>query len=118
LAQVVKVSKVTPQLGRVQIELEAGVTTSWNAPIRAFRVGRSFRHFGDSAPPSFTNPVTDSSGKITGSSSNATRFERYIYYSDSTWGFGAGYTSLNFTEMPLDIEAPDLASGSELIVRG
>lgn len=118
LAQVAKVSKVTAQLGRVQIELEAGLTTSWNAPVRAFRVGRSFRHFGHSAPPGFTNPVTDSSGKITGSSSTATRFERYIYHSDSTWGFGAGYTSLSFTEMPLDVEAPDLAAGRELIVQG
>jgi len=118
LSQVVKVSKVTSQLGRVRIEIEASLTTSWNAPIRAFRVGRSFRHFGHNAPPGFTSPVTDSSGKITGSSTTATHFERYIYYSDSTFGFGAGYTSLNFTEMPLDVEAPDLATGRELIVQG
>ena len=115
--QLVTVSKVTPQLGRVLIELDSGPAASWAAPVRAYRVGRSFRHFGHNAPPNVTTPVPDS-GTITGSSTARTKFERYIYYSDSTSGFGSQYTSLDRTEMPLDIEAPDLAAGRRVIAQG
>ena len=117
--QLVKVAKVTPQIGRVLIELESGPAASWAAPVRAYRVGRSFRHFGHNAPPSVTTPVSDAStGNITGSRTAATRFERYIYHPDSTYGFGNQFTSLDRTEMPLDIEASDLAAGRTLIVQG
>lgn len=117
-AQLVTVTKVTQRLGRVLIELESGPAQAWAAPVRAFRVGRGFRHFGHNAPPNFVTPLADSTGKITGSHSAATRFERYIYYGDSTFGFGAGYTSLDRTEMPLDVEAPDMAPGRRLIAQG
>ncbi|HMO47503.1 MAG TPA: hypothetical protein PKB14_15910 [Rubrivivax sp.] len=117
-AQLVTVSKVTPRLGRVLIELESGPAQSWAAPVRAFRVGRSFRHFGHNAPENFVTPLADAAGTITGSKSAATRFERCIYYGDSTYGFGAGYTALDRSEMPLDIEAPDMAPGRRLIVQG
>lgn len=116
--QLVTVSKVTPQLGRLLVELESGPAASWAAPVRAYRVGRSFRHFGHNAPPSVTTPVSDAAGTITGSKTAATRFERFIYYGDSTYGFGAEYTALDKTEMPLDIEASDLAAGRRLIVQG
>ncbi len=117
-AQLVTVSRVTPRLGRVLVELESGPAQAWAAPVRALRVGRSFRHFGHNAPPNFVTPIADSSGKISGSHSAATRFERYIYYGDSTFGFGAGYTSLDRSEMPLDVEAPDMAPGRRLVVQG
>jgi hypothetical protein len=117
-AQLVTVAKVTPRLGRVLIEVEAGPAQAWAAPLRAVRVGRSFRHFGHSAPADFVTPVADAAGTITGSKTAATRFERFIYYGDSTFGFGSGYTALDKTEMPLDVEAPDLAPGRRLIVQG
>ncbi len=117
-AQRVTVAKVTPKLGRVLIELEAGPAQGWAAPVRAYRIGRSFRHFGHNAPPDFVTPVADAAGTITGSRRAATRFERFIYHGDSTFGFGAGYTALDKTEMPLDVEAPDLAPGRTLLVQG
>lgn len=116
--QLVTVSKVTLQLGRVLVELESGPTASWLAPVNAYRVGRSFRHFGHNAPPTVTTTVSDSQGTVTGSKTAATRFERFIYYGDSTFGFGSQYTPLDKTEMPLDVEAPDLMGGRGLIVQG
>jgi hypothetical protein len=63
-------------------------------------------------------PDSSPNGTITGSKTAATRFERFIYYGDSTFHFGNQYTSLDKTEMPMDIEVPDLAAGRRLIVQG
>ena len=116
--QWVAIKKLTPQLGRVLIELDAGPAQAWVAPVRAYRIGRSFRHFGHNAPPTVTTPLSDASGKLTGAKTEATRFERYIYYGDSTFGFGSNYTSLERSEMPLDVEAADLAAGHRIVVQG
>ncbi len=116
--QIVTVSKVTPHLDRVKIEFETGPSQAWNGPARAFRIGRTLRHFGHNSPSTVTTPITEGSGTITGSASTATRFERYIYYPDSTYYFGDQYSSLDRTEMPLDVEAPDLAAGRRFVVQG
>jgi hypothetical protein len=160
--QLVTVSKVTPQLGRVLIELESGPSASWAAPVRAYRVGRNFRHFGHNAPPNVTTPVP-SSGTITGSKTAKTSFVRNIESSSSLRAssgasmsmstsaasmsssatpmssaavsmsssatsitdlavslldFDDQYTALAGQEMPLDIEAADLAAGRRVIVQG
>lgn len=116
--QTVTIATVTPHLDRVRIELEHGPSEGWTSPMRALRIGRTLRHLGHNAPSTVTTPITNSSGTITGSSSATTRFERYVYYSDSTYYFGDAYTSLSWTEMPLDVEAPDLAAGRRFIVQG
>ena len=116
--QLVTVAKVTPQLGRVLIELESGPSANWPGLVRAFRVGRSFRHFGHTAPTTVTTPIADSAGTVTGSKSVATKFVRLIYASESTWNFGDQYTALVREEMPLDVEAPDLAAGRRVVVQG
>jgi hypothetical protein len=165
--QLVTVAKVTPQLGRVLIDLESGPGANWAAPVRAYRVGRNFRHFGHNAPPNVTTPIP-SSGTITGSSTAKTSFVRNIDSSTSmrpssgasmsssaapmssaatpisssatpmssstvsmassaasindlavlVLGFDDQYTALAGQEMPLDIEAPDLAAGRRVIVLG
>lgn len=116
--QQVTVAKVTAQLGRILIELKSGPQLNWAAPVRAYRIGRSLRHFGHNAPATVTTPSTNAAGTITGATSEATRFERYVYLADSTYGFGGQYTALDRSEMPLDVEAPDLAAGRQLIVQG
>ncbi|MCE4555809.1 hypothetical protein [Pelomonas cellulosilytica] len=116
--QIVTIATVTPHLDRVRIELEHGPSEGWTAPLRAVRIGRTLRHFGHNAPATVTTPITGSGGAITGSSSAATRFERYIYAFESTYYFGDAYTTLDWTEMPLDVEAPDLAAGRRVIVQG
>ncbi len=116
--QLLKVAKVTPLLGRVQVELEAPPAADWPGVVRAWRIGRSFRHFGHNAPPTVTTADTGSGGVVKGSISVGTRFVRYIYYSDSTFGFGANYTPLSREQMPLDVEAPDFGPGRTLLVQG
>ena len=116
--QVVIVAKVTRILDRVVIDLDKPLALAWNSPARAYRLGRTFRHFGHNAPASLIIN-TPSSGTITGSSTTPTKFERYLYYTPSTYGYAAAwYTSLAKTDMPLDIEVNDYAAGGTLIVQG
>ncbi len=118
-SQLVTVNKVTPQLGRILIELATGPSVSWPAPVRAFRVGRTLRHFGHNAPPNVTTPDSNSLGSVTGSKTADTKFVRSIWRGDGSMpGFGANYTSLLREEMALDVEAPDLVPGRSLIVQG
>ncbi len=116
--QVVTVGKVTSHLDRAKIELESGPSQAWAGPVRAWRIGRTLRHFGHNAPSTVTTSIVDGSGTVTGSASAATRFERFIYASESTFDFGDQYTVLDWTEMPLDVEAPDIAAGRKFIVQG
>jgi len=116
--QLVTVSKVRSQLGRVLIELDSGLAQSWAAPVRAYRVGRNFRHFGHNAPPNVVTPQSDSTGTITGSTSSETLFVRKIWRAESMPDFGTQYTPFLREEMPLDAEAIDLAAGRTVIVQG
>lgn len=116
--QLVTVAKLTPRLGRVLIDLEAGPSAAWPGLVRAYRIGRSFRHFGHAAPPTVTTPIADANGTITGSKTEPTKFTRLVYADESTWGFGSQYTPLAGTEMPLDVEASDLAAGRAIVVQG
>jgi hypothetical protein len=117
LPQLVKVAKVTPLLGRVIVELDSGPQAAWAAPVRAFRVGRTFRHFGHNAPPNVVTPSTYL-GEIVDTDSEPTLFVRKIWYAQSMIDFGSQYTAFTREQMPLDVEAPDLAAGRTLIVIG
>ena len=118
LPQLVTVKKVTSSLGRVLIELESGPAVSWAAPVRAYRVGRNFRHFGHNAPPNVITPASYQ-GRIFGSDTAPTLFVREIWRADSMIDFDDQYAP-HFTreQMPLDVEVPDLAAGRRVIVQG
>jgi hypothetical protein len=117
-SQVITIAKVTRILDRVVIDLDKPLTAAWNSPARAYRLGRTFRHFGHNAPAALITNNTNG-GAITGSSTTATKFERYFYFTPSTYGYDAAwYTSLAKTDMPLDIEVNDYAAGGTLIVQG
>jgi hypothetical protein len=105
--QVVTVAKVTRILDRVVIDLDKPLALAWNSPARAYRLGRTFRHFGHNAPASLiTN--TPSSGTITGSSTTPPGSSATSTTHTSTYGYDAAwYTSLAKTDMPLDIEVND-----------
>ena len=75
--------------------------------LRAYRLGRSFRHFGHSAPAQ--EVTVDGSGDVTGT---ATPRERYLAATTS----GAHVDpSLASTELPLVPAADDLALGGLLV---
>jgi hypothetical protein len=115
--QVVKVKKVTRLLGRVIVDIEAPVLETWNQPVAAYRVNRTFRHFGHSAPAkTVTNVLSGST--ITGARESATLFERHIHA-----GHHCGNTSLSVLPslpallIPLDQEVTDLPAGARVVIQ-
>jgi hypothetical protein len=108
--QTVAVSKVTHLLGRVIVELEFGPSVDWLAPVRAYRIGRSFRHFGHNAPPNVVTPVVDgTTSEVTGSTSVATEFTR-------TFNSGADPFGVGILDLPLATEVTTLAASATLPV--
>lgn len=111
--EIVIVDKVERTLGRVIITLAGRLSRNWPNPTRAYKLGRSFRHFGATAPLQVvetnfsTNPPT--------TTSNPTRFDRELRRSTS---HGSAYSSLNPRLYALDQEVGDLATGSTVIVTG
>src|SRR5262249_3421509 len=77
--QVVVVSRPATAAGRTVIELEGGALAPWPGPNAAYRLGRTFRHFGHNAPPKTTTSKTDPSGPIPGSKEADTKFDRHVY---------------------------------------
>jgi len=138
--QVVTVARVTRVLDRVIVDLDKPVVGAWTSPVRAWRLGRTFRHFGHNAPPSLITPVSDTSGTITGSEIRPTVFEREFQFTsvNTVEEADAGlrlapsprpqtrpvltvsddYTALARTDMPLDQEVSDFAIGGTVIVQG
>jgi hypothetical protein len=75
--QVVSVAKVTRTLDRVVLALDKPVVGVWSVPVRAWRLGRSLRHFGHNAPVQLVSTiVSDPGGTITGASAKDTVFGR------------------------------------------
>jgi hypothetical protein len=76
--QIITIAKVARTLDRVVLELEKPLVERWSAPVRAWRVGRTFRHFGHNAPPQLVKTLVAADGEITGASAEDTRFERSV----------------------------------------
>jgi hypothetical protein len=49
-AQIVKVSNITLRLGLLLVEIEGSVQETWSGGVTAYRINRSFRHFGHNTP--------------------------------------------------------------------
>lgn len=107
--EILIVSEVETVLDRVIVTFEGALTVSRGSTIRAYPIGRSFRHFGYNAPTKFT--------KFDGTSVaiEDTEFERVVAYTH----YGSDdYARLSKLEMPLDQEVDDLAAGGKLICQG
>jgi len=114
--QVVKVKKVTRLLGRLIVDIDAPILQAWNQPVAAYRVNRTFRHFGHNAPVKTITNDTDNSGTITGAIESDTRFERHIAANLSCVHTS---TSIRLASalIPLDSEVTDLQPGTRVIVQ-
>lgn len=113
--QTVKVKKVTRLLGRVLVETDTAITHAWVQPVQAYRVGRSFRHFGHNAPPRTVTNSVDGSGKIVGAIEAPTGFERHIQSGHDCTNTGAS-VPLPPTLLPLDQEVADLRVGMPVAI--
>lgn len=112
-AQIVKIKTVTPHLGRCIVEIEAALPQDWACGVYAYRIGRTFRHFGYNAPAKkHTNLLDPTTKEITGTKEEATEFLRHL---DLKCTHTDGMFSPPAKFMPLDQEVSDLAPGSTLI---
>ncbi len=114
-SQVVKVKKVRNILDRTVVELETPLTRYWTLPVKAYRLGRSFRHFGHNAPPTYTVNTKDSSGKIDGAKEYNTKYVRHV-----DGGHACANTSSEINipgdMIPLDQTPSDLLVKTQVII--
>jgi hypothetical protein len=110
--EIVVVEKVERVLGRVILTLAGNLTHGWFTHCRAFVLGRTFRHFGASAPPQF---VATTNGSPPTTTVDNTPFTRGL---KSKLAYAAPYMALDPQIMPLEQEVNDLAGGGTAIVTG
>ncbi len=111
--QVVKVSKVTPVLGRLLVEIEGQINAYWSGNVTAYRINRSFRHFGHNTPVMTTYQSGSGSSMLTyQQAAHLDRHIRQTCYGGPTYL----YTSLPKNIIPLDQEVNDLSVGAKFIV--
>lgn len=109
--EIVVVKETEQHLDRVTLHLEGAVQENHPAEVTAYRLGRSFRHYGaDAAREFFTfredPPKTFRHNTLYTRSLNAA-FAEQSYYA-----------GLAARELPLDSEVEDLATGSTVICTG
>jgi hypothetical protein len=114
--QVVKVTKVTRLLGRAIVDIDAPIQHAWAQPVAAYRINRTFRHFGHNAPGKVVTNSTDNSGTITGARQSDTRFERHIVVNHRCT-LTSSSLDLPGDLLPLDSEVADLQAGIRVIVQ-
>jgi hypothetical protein len=113
--QIIKVKTVTALLGRIVVETDTPLQQAWSQPLAAYRVNRSFRHFGHNAPAK-TVSSKKSGSDIVGATESSTTFFRHLYA-----GHGCTNTSASITLdpelLPLDAEFSDLHAGMRVVVQ-
>ena len=100
-ADVIEVVAVTRRLGRTILDLKAPLAASWPARATAYRLGRTFRHFGHLAPPLATN--------------SALSWLRRVY--PGMHGDETPRVALRGEEFPLDREVHDLLVGGRVVIQ-
>lgn len=113
MEEIVVVDKVERSLGRVIITLAGNLTHGWLNHCRAYRLGRSFPHFGAAAPMEYVQTDTTTTPPTT--TSTATAFVRDLR---NTTAPGGAYAAILPQVYPLDQEVTDFAAGSTVIVTG
>jgi hypothetical protein len=104
--QVVVVDSVSTLHGATVVQIQGALQSDLPADAVAYRLGRSFRHFGHSSPP---QEVSVGSG----GTADAEDVD-YCRSLTSTTSIGSG--SLRATDLPLDSAIDDFAAGREVIV--
>jgi hypothetical protein len=115
-AEIIIISKVKQVLDRIILEFEGSLTNNWGTEVKAYRLGRSFKHFGHNAPPIITGLDNSDPPKATQTNTNYLRriYQDHIPTPNNT----KYYSQLAKTIFPLDIKVDDLAAGNKLICQG
>lgn len=103
------VDRVETVLDRICIHFRGAVTIDRGATVRAYKVGRSFRHFGHNAPIRIA-ALNETTGRAT--------FNRTVFNRVSASATAGLYSQFAANELALESGVGDLAAGSDLIVSG
>ena len=109
--EILVVAETEEHLDRVTLHLEGRVQENHPSEVTAFKIGRTFRHFGADAPRRFTT-FEDNPPKST---QHKTAFLRET---GTETPKDDNHAKLDPQEMPLDQEVDDLAAGSEIVCVG
>jgi hypothetical protein len=112
-AQTLEVAEVRQVLDRTLVRFDTGLERSWSGPVAAYRLGRSFRHFGHAAPHTYTENQLDASKKITGALERSTA---YVRHADVDCIHTSADRRLPDTVIPLDREVTDLIPGRPVVI--
>lgn len=143
-AEVVILDSIRELQGRKLFKIKGGLKRSGDIfELSAFKLGRTFHHFGNNAPPTFVKPpssvsttattTTSGSATTTTSTSNAiqekkTAFSRFLNSATNSADVAVNYLnntgttrvlipSLGQQEFPLDAEVRDLPNGVRLVIQ-
>lgn len=109
--EILVVAETEVHLDRVTLHLEGSVRENHPGEVTAFKIGRSFRHFGADAPKSFSTFRENPPKTII----HETDFNRKT---GSKSPDRTNYSPLGRRQMPLDSEVDDLSAGSRVICVG
>jgi hypothetical protein len=104
--QIVVVDSVSTLHGATIVQIQGALQSDLPAGAVAYRLGRSFRHFGHSAPAQ----------EVTVDSDGAAHAEPVDYCRSLTARTTIGSGSLGATDLPLDSAVDDFAAGREVVV--
>ncbi len=113
--QILEIKEVKRVLDRTLVTFDTELQANWSVPAKAYRLGRTYRHFGHGAPPTYTRNITGSGGTIEGSREKITQYDRHVdpgHYCANT----SADRGLDPEVIPLDQEVQDLAVGRNVIV--
>jgi len=118
--EILVVSKVEQRCDRILVKFQGTLTVNRGTSVSAYRLGRSFRHFGHNAPAQLTkvqHNTGDPAAPVNFVVQDETRFQRQICVADNaaTTADATYYSPLKPDEIPLDQPVDDLAIGQTLI---
>jgi hypothetical protein len=106
--EILVVQKVEQVLDRRIITFDGALTRARGATVSAYKLGRTFHHFGGNAPGLTTTVASNTVSQA------ATRTTRDVGVDDNSTDTGH-YSSLATTDMPLDKQVDNLAAGAPVI---
>ncbi len=111
--QIVKIKTIQRRVGRYLIEIEGNVNPGWTSDIMAYRIGRTFRHFGHNAPLTRHESIK-SNDEVTGTNEFDTNFTRDLHHNCKRPSMTI---SLPTDFVPLDQEVSDILPRSNIIIQ-
>ncbi|MEM9446416.1 MAG: hypothetical protein AAGA18_13815 [Verrucomicrobiota bacterium] len=114
-AEIIQVKDVEVVLDRIILHLEGKLRGSQTGPVKAYKIGRSFKHFGHNAPVQVIK--LNATGGVEKVESVLTK--RYLDLDTAvSSGMEEFYSELKAGDFPLEYEVQDITVGTRIICTG